>query len=58
MRDILMMIYLDYKNNYASYELYAKRYELTNREAEALIRLARDVFERYTFSTKGTSCTN
>jgi len=44
MRDKLLNIYLDYLNNYLSYERYAECNGLYISEAKTLITLAREVY--------------
>lgn len=44
-RDYLIAAYLDWRNNYLTYEGYAERNGLTVEEAEQFINLARAVSE-------------
>jgi hypothetical protein len=44
-RNTLISIYLDWRNNYLTYEKFAEHNEITEAEAVALIGLARSVFD-------------
>lgn len=44
-RNTLIEIYLDWRNNYLTYEKFAEHNEITETEAIALIGLARSVFD-------------
>lgn len=44
MRETLINIYLDYYNNYLTYQHYASCNGLSQREAERLLDLARDIY--------------
>lgn len=43
-RELLISIYLDWYNNYASVETFAEHNGLTKEQGEALINLARQVY--------------
>jgi hypothetical protein len=44
MRDTLINVYLDFVNNYLTVAKYAEHQGLTEAQGEALIKLAREVF--------------
>jgi len=44
MREQLIEVYLDWRNNYLSVELFAEHHGLTDKQATVLIELAREVF--------------
>ena len=44
MRETLIAVYLDFRNNYLTVKTYAERNGLTEEQADKLIDLARDVF--------------
>ncbi len=45
MRQILIDLYLDYRNNYISYEVMAEHHGITPNEMKVLLGVARSVFE-------------
>ena len=45
MRETLIAVYLDWRNNYLTVEKYAEHNGLTTEHAGALIALAREVFD-------------
>ena len=44
MRETLIAVYIDFRNNYLTVEKYAEHNGLTEEQADKLIDLARDVF--------------
>lgn len=45
MRDVLVEVYLDWRNNYLTVEKFAEHNGLTKQQASALLELAYDVFD-------------
>lgn len=43
-RDFLISEYLDWRNNYLTYDKYAEHREITTEQGKALIELARAIF--------------
>lgn len=43
-RDFLINEYLDWRNNYLTYEKFAEHREITKEQGEALIKLAKAIF--------------
>lgn len=43
-REILKSLYIDYMNNYLTIATYADHVELTEKQAQVLINLAREVY--------------
>jgi hypothetical protein len=45
MREVLIDVYLDWRNNYLTYEKYAEHNGLTVNEADRLIQLGREAWQ-------------